>query len=103
MHELETFKERKSFTTKVFFEISDGKVSSIIVGNQAVPVTQGYQFHVRDYVAEQIEKCDLYMDGFIPKLILKDGEELDIPTEHQEKLSEIEELKRKLKELEENT
>jgi len=88
--------------TKVFFVIDkEGKVIRRIVGNQAVSVDAGFQFYVDDYVAEQIDKFDLIIDGFTPKLVLKEGEILFVPEENDEykKQKEIEELERKLKEL----
>jgi len=97
MKEIETFSERRNDTTKVFVTIKDRKLSSIMVGNQVVPVDEGYQFHVKNYIAEQIDKCEFIMDGF--KLIVKEGEELTIPTDDELKQKEIEELERKLREL----
>lgn len=85
--------------TKIFITVEHGNVSTVNVGNQVVPTEQGFQFYVDDYVADQIEKCELYIDGFMPKLRLKDVEELEIPDEIEEKQREIEELERKLREL----
>lgn len=99
MTEIETYDTRQPGTTKVFFKVADGSVASVIVGNQAVSTDSGYQFYVDDYVAEQIDKCELYLEGFTPKLRLKEGETLVIPTEVERKQKEIEELERKLKEL----
>lgn len=87
---------------KVFFRVDDsGNVASVAIGNNAVNYGKGFQFYVDDYVAEQIHKFNLVMDGFEPKLELKDGETLFVPEECDEykKQKEIEELERKLKEL----
>lgn len=99
MQEIAIYPERRDNTIKVFFVITNGEVSSVIVGNRTVPLEQGYQFYVRDYVAEQIDKCEFIADGFTPKLVVKEGEELTLPTEGEEKQREIEELERKLREL----
>jgi len=86
--------------TKVFFVIDkEGKVISRIVGNQAVNVDAGFQFYVDDYVADQIDKCELYINGLTPKLVLKEGETLEVPTEVDEKEKEIKELEKRLKQL----
>lgn len=86
---------------RVFFTVKDDQVVSIHAGNQFVPVEQGFQFYVDDYVAEQIEKCELYLDGLVPKLRVKEDEILFIPEENEEyhRRKEIEELEKKLKEL----
>lgn len=96
---IKTYSENKKGRTKVFFKVREDIVSSVIVGNQAVSTEQGYQFYVKDYVADQIDKCELYMDGLTPKLRLKEGESLDVPTEEEEKEKEIQELENKLKQL----
>lgn len=97
---IKAYSERKKGLTKVFFTVNDeGSVSSITVGNQAVSTEKGFQFYVNDYVAEQIDKCELYMDGLTPKLRLREGETLDVPTEEEEKEKEIKELETKLKQL----
>jgi hypothetical protein len=86
--------------TKVFFAVNDdNKIDSVTVGNSAVPVRKGFQFFVDDYVANQIDKTELVLTGGYPSLKVKDGEEIEVPTEEQEKQREIEELERKLKEL----
>src|SRR5690625_4873838 len=95
MTEIETYDTRQPGTTKVFFRVSDGNVTSIIVGNRAVSTDGGYQFHVDDYVADQINKCELFMDGLTPKLKLKEGETLEVP-EKSEKEKEIERLEYEL-------
>lgn len=98
--DVETFDSNKNGKlTKVFFAVEDGKVVSVSVGNQVVSAERGYQLYVRYYVADQIDKCDLIMDGLSLKLKLKEGEELVIPTEEEQKEREIEKLERKLKEL----
>lgn len=86
--------------TKVFFAVDDQNiVDSVTVGNSAVPVRKGFQFYVEDYVADQIDKTELVLTGGYPSLKVKEGEEIEIPTEEQQKQKEIEELERKLKEL----
>ena len=86
--------------TKVFFVIDkEGKVIRRIVGNQAVNVDAGFQFYVDDYVADQIDKCELYINGLTPKLVLKEGETLEVPTEVDEMEKEIKELENRLKQL----
>lgn len=97
-----TYAKKGVGRTKVFFVVDEkGNVSGKKVGNQVVSMEQGIQFYVDDYVAEQIDKCELYMEGFIPKLKVKEGEILFVPEECDEykKQKEIEELERKLKEL----
>ena len=86
---------------KVFFSIIDGRFIETYIGKSFVPTGQGIQFYVDDYVAEQIHKFNLKMDGLEPKLELKEGETLFVPEENDEykKQKEIEELERKLKEL----
>ena len=84
--------------TKVFFVVRDGRVSRVITGNHAVSTEQGLQFYVDDYVAEQIYKCELYIDGLEPKLIVKEGETIEVP-EKSEKEKEIERLKFELEKL----
>lgn len=90
-----TYDTRQPGTTKVFFKVRDGKVASVIIGNRAVSTDRGYQFYVDDYVAEQIDKCELFMDGLTPKLRLKEGETLEVP-EKTEKELEIERLEYEL-------
>lgn len=97
-----TYAKKGVGRTKVFFVVDEkGNVSGKKVGNQVVSVEQGFQFYVDDYVAEQIDKFELIIDGFTPKLVLKEGETLFVPEECDEykKQKEIEELERKLKEL----
>ena len=92
---IKTYDTREKGTTKVFFKVIDGKVASVVIGNRAVATERGYQFYVDDYVAEQIEKCELFMDGLTPSLRLKEGEELEVP-EKTEKELEIERLEYEL-------
>ena|SRR5690625_1045718 len=99
MAEIETYDTKEKGTIKVFFKVSDGNVTSIIIGNRAVSTDRGYQFYVDDYVANQIDKCELFMDGLTPKLRLKEGETLCVP-EKTEKELEIERLKYELEQLE---
>lgn len=97
---IKTYDSNVRGKTKVFFVIDkEGKVISRIVGNQAINVDAGFQFYVDDYVADQIDKCELYLEGLIPKLRLKEGEELDVPDELEKRQREIEELENRLKEL----
>ncbi|KNE19034.1 hypothetical protein [Virgibacillus pantothenticus] len=85
---------------KVFFAVNDQNiVDSVTVGNSAVPMRKGFQFYVDDYIASQIDKTELALTGGYPSLVVREGEEIEIPTEEQEKQKEIEELERKLKEL----
>src|SRR5690606_11349 len=84
--------------TNVFFVVRDGRVSRIITGKHAVSTEQGFQFYVDDYVAAQIYKCELYIDGLEPKLIVKEGETIEVP-EKSEKEKEIERLKFELEKL----
>ena len=96
---IQTYKNYEKGRTKVFLTIRDGEFSSVIIGNQAVTTEQGIQFYVDYYVADQLHKCDFYLDGLEPKLKLKDGETLDIPDEVEQREREIQELERRLKEL----
>jgi len=85
---------------KVFFRVDDSdNVVSVAVGNSAVNYGKGFQFYVDDYVAEQIHKCELIIDGFTPKLMIKEGETLEVPTEEEEKEKEIKELEERLQKL----
>lgn len=94
---IKTYNDSDIGRTRVFF-VFDG---SVVVGNRSICTRAGIQFYVDDYVAEQIHKFNLVMDGFEPKLELKDGEQLFVPKECEayKKKKEIEELERKLKEL----
>lgn len=97
--EIQAYSKAGNGRVKVFFTIDEYQEPSIYVGDSAVVAEQGFQFYVDDYVAEQIDKCELYLEGFTPKLRLKEGETLVIPTEVEQKQKEIEELERRLKEL----
>jgi len=97
---INTYNENREGLVKVFFVVNEeGKITSVKVGNQSVSLDQGLQFYVDDYVAEQIHKCELYIDGLTPRLRLKEGEELEIPSEVEEKEKEIQILRKRLKEL----
>lgn len=88
--------------TKVFFVIKGKKVVSTVIGNNVIIGDEaGLQFYVDDYVAEQIYKFNLKLDGFEPKLELKEGEQLFVPKECEayKKQKEIEELEKRLNEL----
>lgn len=89
--EIQTYDTRQPGTMKVFFKVHDGKVASVIVGNRAVSTERGYQFYVDDYVADQIDKCELYFDGLSPSLRVKEGEEIEVP-EKSEKEKRREQL-----------
>lgn len=95
------YDERRRGTTKVFVVIKDNKVSSVVIGNQSVSTDRGFQFYVDNYVAEQIHKCELYIDGLTPKLRVKEGEQLFVPKECEayKKQKEIEELEQRLQQL----
>lgn len=95
---MQTYDTRQPGTTKVFFKVNDGAVASVIIGNRAVSTDSGYQFYVDDYVADQIDKCEIYLDGLTPKLKLKEGEILEVP-EKSEKEKEIERLEYELERL----
>lgn len=96
---IETYADYKKGRNKVFFSLENNKVTSVAIGNQVVPTGQGFQFYVDDYVAEQIHKCELVLDGLTPKLVLKEGETLEVPTEEEEKEKEIKELEERLQQL----
>lgn len=95
---VKTYNESGIGRTKVFFAVRDGRVSRVITGNHAVSTEQGLQFYVDDYVAEQIYKCELVIDGLTPKLRVKEGEEI-IEPELTEKEKEIRRLKFELEKL----
>jgi len=99
MNEVETYDTRQQGTIKVFFKVVEGSVSSVIIGNQAVSTERGYQFYIKSHVAEQIDKCELVIDGLTPRLIIKEGEVIHEP-EKTEKELEIERLKHELEQLE---
>jgi len=96
---VETYDSRHPGTVKVFFVVSEDVVTSIIIGNQTVSTGRGYQFYIEDHVAEQIDKCELVIDGLTPKLVVKEGEVIYEP-EKTEKELEIERLKHELEQLE---
>lgn len=95
---IETYSNKGNNRTKVFFTINENELSSIYIGDNTIPSEQGFQFYVDDYVAEQIHKCELYLDGLTPKLRLKEGEELVVPQKTEKEL-EIERLKYELERL----
>ena len=86
---------------RVCFIIKNNNVTSVVVGNMSFCDEKSIMFYVDDYVAEQIHKFNLVMDGFEPKLELKEGEQLFVPEENNEykKQKEIEELEKRLNEL----
>src|SRR5690625_6763117 len=81
--EIKVYNRKQTGLVKLFFEVNDGQVQSVAVGDQVVTKEQGFQFYVDDYVADQIDKCAFTMEEFTPKLVLREGEELIIPTEEQ--------------------
>ncbi|MCJ7839987.1 hypothetical protein MUB24_03470 [Lederbergia sp. NSJ-179] len=96
--EIETFKGNPDGKyVKVFFAVEDGNVVGVTVGNQAIPVEQGFQFFVEPHVALQIDKCELYMDSFAPRLRVIEGEELEVPDEKEKRIRELEEELERLK------
>lgn len=97
--EIVSYAQPKNKRTKVFFSVDNNADISTYVGNSVVPTGQGFQFYVDDYVAEQIHKCELVIDRLTPKLVLKEGETLEVPTEEEEKEKEIKELEKRLKQL----
>src|SRR5690625_2185609 len=82
---------------KIFFSIKNGELTTITIGNQVVIKKAGIQFYVDEYVAQQLDKLELTMDGFSPQLKLKEGETLDIPDENEERIRELEEELERLK------
>lgn len=98
---IKTYNECEKGRTKVFFVVKNNEVTSIKVGNQVISTDQGFQFYVDDFVADQIHKCELYIDGLTPKLRVKDGEQLFVPEECEayKKQKEIEELEQRLQQL----
>ena len=96
--EIKTYSSQEDGTTKVFFVVQDNLVMSVKVGNQVVSLDTGFQFFVDDYVALQIDKCEMHLDGFTAKLRIRKGEVLDVPT-NEDKENKIAELQRKLDKL----
>lgn len=96
--EIETYRDNPDGKlVKVFFSVENGNVTGVTVGNQAIPVEQGFQFFVEPHVAVQIDKCELYMDGLTPRLRVKEDEELEIPDEKEKRIRELEEELERLK------
>ena len=96
--EIKTYSKQEDGTTKVFFVVKDNLVMGVKIGNQVVSLDTGFQFYVDDYVAEQIHKCEMHLDGFTARLRVRKGEVLDVPTD-EDKENEIAELQRKLEKL----
>lgn len=86
---------------KVFFKLKGDKVAGVTVGNRAVNAEAGIQFYVDDYISEQLNKCEFYMDGFKPILKVREGEQVFVPEENNEykKRKEIKDLEEKIKKL----
>lgn len=70
---------------KAFFEIEDGDVIAVELGNDVVSQGSGYQVYIEEHVAYQIDKCELYTDGVTPRLRLRDGEVIDIQQKKKRK------------------
>lgn len=97
---IKIYENKERGRVKVFFAVgAESQIVSVSVGNNVVPNRKGFQFYVDYWVAEQIDKTELVLTDSYPRLRVKDGESVEIPTEEQEKQREIEELERKLKEL----
>ena|SRR5690625_2544890 len=98
---IQTYDDYKKGRTKVFFNVKNNEITSLVVGNKAISHESGFQFYVDDYVAEQLEKCELYIDGLTPRLKLKEDRLLIMPVENSEykKRKKIEELERQLQKL----
>lgn len=94
---IKTYNDSGIGRTRVFFMFDGG----VVVGKWSICTHAGIQFYVDDYVAEQIHKFNLVMDGLKPVLELKDGETLFVPEENDEykKRKEIKELEERLQEL----
>ncbi len=96
--EIETYRDNPDGKyVKVFFSVENGNVTGVTIGNQVVPVDQGFQFFVEPHVALQIDKCEMYMDGFTPKLRVIEGEEIEVPDEKEKRIRELEEELERLK------
>lgn len=94
------YDSRKNGRMKVFLVLDEhDNVTSSLLGNNAVATGKGIQFYLDDYVADQLDKFRVSLEGTKPIFELMDGESLIIPTEEQEKQREIEELEKRLKEL----
>lgn len=83
---------------KVFMSIKNGFITTTTIGNQAFVKKTGFQFYVDEYVAEQIDKLNVRIEGFQIELTLKQGEELTLP-EKTEKELKFEQMERELEEL----
>ena len=95
------YDEYKKGRVKVFFKIKGSEIVGVTVGNRAVNAEAGIQFYVDDYVSEQLNKCELYMDGFKPILKVREGEQVFVSKESEayKREKEIKELQKRLKEL----
>jgi len=98
--EIETYKNKDFGRVKVFFSTNEENDNlTIHLGDGVIVNEIGFQFYIDDYVAEQIDKCELYMDGFKPRLRVKEGETVEVPIKTEKQIRE-EELRRELYELE---
>lgn len=78
----------------------DDNIIRTMVGNSAISHDKCIQFYLDDYVANQIDKFNIRLDGNVdPIFELKKGEELEVPSDADRKQKEIEKLERRLKEL----
>jgi len=94
------YDSRKNRRMKVFLVLDESdNIRSIKLGNNAVATEKGVQFYLDDYVADQLDKFYITLEGTNPIFELIEGEELLIPTEEQERQKEIEDLERRLKQL----
>lgn len=83
---IKTYAKKEEGRTKVFFVVGEnGEVVGRKVGNHVISMEMGFQFYVDDHIAEQIHKCELYMDGILPRLRVQEGETIyDNPAESGE-------------------
>lgn len=76
--------------TKIFIPYSmineDGSFLTCEAGINLVNNEQGLTFIVDEFVPEQFMKLKIDNSGFIPKLIVKDGENLEDPISPEERL-----------------
>ena len=94
---IKTYKNSDGGKVKVFFVLDDdNNITSVKMGNRVVPVEQGFQFYVDDYVAQQIDKVGIDFSDGKPHLIEK--ETIELP-QKSEKEKEIERLEKELREL----
>ncbi|MCR6111747.1 hypothetical protein HXA35_15470 [Bacillus sp. A301a_S52] len=79
---IEVYHERAHGLMKVFLAIDDeGNIISRKTGNRVLALESGIQFYVQHYIADQIDKVDVKMEGLLPVLTVRDGEEIETPEE----------------------